>query len=97
MISLIGQCACLDSNLECVVDEGNTEHHAEVRALNFAFRHEGNHPAFGSGIGRYIHGERDWFGNAEQREITGDTSRACVKFFDLRRNEISWSESLDIE
>src|SRR4029077_6422576 len=29
-----GQCACLDSNLECVVDEGNTEHHAELRAMS---------------------------------------------------------------
>jgi hypothetical protein len=62
VISLIGQCACLDSNP--VVDEGNTEHHAEVRGLNFTFRYEGDHLAFGSGIGSYIHGERDCFGNA---------------------------------
>src|ERR1700719_4571132 len=48
----IGQRAGLD--FECVVDEWNAEHHAEVRALNSAFRHEGDRPALGGGIGRHI-------------------------------------------
>ena len=83
----IGQRAGLDRDFECVVDEWNAEHHAEVRALNSAFRHEGNCPAFGGGIGRHIDRERDRLGHTQQGQIAGDASRMCIDLLDLRRGE----------